>query len=179
MTVVATAGGGACGAIPGARFVASLVAVVIGGWFLAFFLADDASFAIFGSNMHAITFLCLSAEVAALVTVAVLSRWARVRRDLLEGRDVVGRWTIDRATFAAAMPGVAEADRRDERRVLLVIWGVLAVIFGAFALWDPSVAVPMPATAVGVAVVTGIAFLPSARRADRRSRGFRQLVASP
>jgi len=152
-----------------ARFVASLVAVVIGGWFLALFVADEALFERFGSNMHAITFLCLFAEVAALVAVAVLSRWARVRRDLLEGRDVVGHWTIDRATFAAAMPDVVDADRRDKRQVLLVIWGFLAVIFGAFALYDPSVAVPMLATAVGVAALTGLAYLTSLRRAATRA----------
>lgn len=152
-----------------ARFVASLVAVVFGGWFLALFVAGDALFDLFGTNMHAITFLCLFAEVVALVTVAVLSRWARVRGDLLAGRDVVGSWTIDRATFAAAMPGVVEADRRDKRQVLLVIWGFLAVIFGAFALFDPSVAVPMLATAAGVAAVTGLAFLVSTRRDATRA----------
>jgi hypothetical protein len=147
-----------------AMWVALVIAMAVGLWFVALAVAGDALWAHFGMTMHAITFLGLFAEIVALVAAAVFSRWATVRRDLLAGRDVVGRWTIDPATFAAVMPGVVAADRRDKWQALLTIWGFLAVIFGAFALYDPSVAVPMLATAAVVAAVTGAAYLLSARR---------------
>lgn len=151
------------------KIVSLLVVASAVGWFVALEVAADALYARLDMSMHAITFLAIFLVLAGLATAALFSRYATVRSDLLAGRDVVAAWTVDRACKAAAMPAVLDEDRRDKRQVLLLIWGFVVVVFGAFALVDPEAAPGMIAVAVVVMAATGVAFLSSGRIARRQA----------
>lgn len=147
-------------------------------WFLALAIDPDALYARFGFDMHAITFLSIFLVIAALIVAGFFARMATVRRELLEGRRVLGTWSIDAATLAAAAPGALAEENADKRQALLLIWGFLAVIFGGFALYDPEAAPAMIAIALVVAALTGLAHLLGGRvRQDHwRMRDGRVIV---
>lgn len=152
--------------------VALAVVAAACGWFLALAVAGDALFARFGMNMHAITFLAIFAALAGAAVAWIFARFARVRADLLAGRDAPARWRVDPARLAGFAPQALAADDADKRGALMVILAFTAVIFGAFALADPDVAPVMLSVAAGLAAIVGLAYL-FGRRTARKHLQFR------
>lgn len=127
-------------------------------WFAALWLAEDALFATFGFNMHPITFLAIFAFFAGAAVAAFFWRLHHVRMELLDGRRVIARWRVDKATFSAFVPKAKQADRKAKLQALALVSFFIVVIFGAFALFDPDVAPFMMTVAAFVLVVMVIAF---------------------
>jgi uncharacterized membrane protein HdeD (DUF308 family) len=69
-------------------------------------------------------------------------------------------------------PAALDRDRTDKRGALVLITAMLAVIFGAFALFDPEVAPAMLSIGAVVLLLVGGAYLLSGRIA-RRHLSFR------
>jgi hypothetical protein len=128
-------------------------------WFAALWIDSDAIYERLGMGMHAVTFLAIFVGLSAVAVALIFRRFARVREDLIAGRGVVAGWTVDEATFAAFAPKALADDAADKRMALLTIFGFVAVIFGAFAIYDPDVAGPMLAMAAALCVVVTLAWL--------------------
>jgi hypothetical protein len=140
------------------RAVALSVTTLALLWLLAIAVASDAIYARLGMGMHPITFLAIFAALAGGAVAALFQRFATVKAELAQGLRVLGRWSVDRATFATVAPAALAADDADKRGVLRVILAFVAVIFGAVALIDPDVALVMMAVAAGLAAIVGLAF---------------------
>src|SRR5690606_12097315 len=97
-------------------------------------------------------------------------RFSRVRADLLAGRNVVARWHVTAEQLAAFAGTAIDRDRADKRGALLLIAGLVVVIFGAFAVFDPEVAPMMLGIAALVLVAVGVAYLISGRVARGQLR---------
>lgn len=149
------------------RAVALAIAALALGWLAAVYLGSDAIFARLGMGMHPITFLAIFAALSGLVVAALFQRFVSVRTELTQGLRVLGRWSVDRATFAAVAPAALAADEADKRGALRVILALIAIIFGAFALIDLTVALAMAAAGAGFAALIGLAFV-LGRRATRK-----------
>lgn len=132
--------------------VALVVAAMALGWLLGQWLAGDAVFAALGYATHAITLLSIFALIAGLAVALLFRRFATVRSDLLAGRNVVARWSVDAEVYTAFAARAIAADRADKRGALLAVLFFVAVIFGLFALFDPEAAPAM----LGMAVVVGL-----------------------
>jgi hypothetical protein len=81
-----------------------------------------------------------------------------VKADLLVGRNVIARWTVDPASFKKFSPVAEARDRAEKRGALYLIFFFVFVIFGGIALMDPEVAFPMLATGAALALIVTIAF---------------------
>ena len=138
---------------------ASLVAAATLLWFAALWLDSDAIYARLGMGMHPITFLAIFVGLSAVAVALIFRRFARVREDLIAGRGVIAGWRVDEATFAAFAPKALADDAADKRMALMTIFGFVALIFGAFAIYDPDVAKPMLAMAAALCVVVTLAWL--------------------
>lgn len=159
-----------------------IVALVIAGLCAAWFVAsafDDAAFAAaLGMNRHAITFVAIVIVLMALATALVFARFAAVRDELLSGRRVLGRWTVDSGTWNRVAPAALEADASDKRAALLTILFFVVLVFGGFALFDPTVAPGMILVGCGVAIAVAVAALVGGRiqRTHWRYRGGEVIV---
>lgn len=143
------------------------LAVVAAGlaWLAGQALAADLLFARLGYAMHAATLLAIFAVLAGAAVAALFGRYAEVRAELLQGRRVLATWRVDADTLARFAPLAVAADDRDKRGALILVWVLLAVVFGAFAVYDPEAAAPMLAIAAVVAAATGLAYLAGRRTA--------------
>ncbi|NLH79867.1 MAG: hypothetical protein GX458_03355 [Phyllobacteriaceae bacterium] len=146
-----------------AFLVALLIAASCLPWFAALAVADDALAERFGMNRHAITFLAGTVALFALVAALVFARLAAVRDELLAGRRVIGRWSVDAATWAAFAPSALADDAADRRTALVVVLFFVVVCFGGFALADPEAA-PAMASVGGIVAVAMIAAFAFGRR---------------
>ncbi|MDP1732504.1 MAG: hypothetical protein Q8L54_15295 [Devosia sp.] len=129
-------------------------------WLAARWLAADAIWNALGDTSHAVTLLCIFLLLTGLAVALLFHRFGRVRSDLLNGRNVFARWTVDPDAFKA-YAGVAEArDRAEKRGTLMLMFFFIAVIFGGFALFNPEVALPMLTMAALLALLlTGAHFM--------------------
>lgn len=77
-------------------------------WLLAQWAASDviwdALWPVLGYGVHAITFLALFAVVACPFVALLFYRYTKVKADLLAGRNVIARWTVDPASFKTFSP---------------------------------------------------------------------------
>ena len=112
-------------------------------------LQDLLDYAVFAADFLAI-FLALSGLAVALLFVS----YQRVKRDLLENRNVIARWHVDAPMFARFAEVTDARDDSDKRGALVLIVGLVIIIFGAFVVADPDVLVPM--TAVGGALIIAV-----------------------
>jgi hypothetical protein len=118
----------------------------------------EALFPWLGYGTHAVTFLAIFLLVAAPLVALLFRRYAKVKSDLLAGRNVIARWTVDPAQFQT-FGAVAEVrDRAEKRGALYLILVFVAIIFGAVALIDPEVAPHMLIAGAAIALVVTIAF---------------------
>lgn len=127
-------------------------------WFAALWLDDAALFQRLGYAMHAVTLLAIFAAIAGLAVAGLFLRFHHVRRELLEDRRVLARWRVDEATFRRFVPEALDADRADKRQALFAVAFFVAVIFGAFALFDREAAPFMLSMAGAVLVAMLIAY---------------------
>jgi hypothetical protein len=149
------------------------LAAAAGLWVLANVLAGDALYDLIGDGVYPITMLAIFVGVSALaVGLLIFRSYARVKTDLLAGRGVIARWHADRDSFAAVGLISEAADRAEKRGALLLIFFFVAVIFGAFALFDPEAAPFMLAVGGAVVVMTTIAFV-IGNRVRRKQLEFR------
>lgn len=139
--------------------VSFLVAAVALAWFVALALVGDAIYERLGMGMHPITFLAIFVGLSALAVALLFRRFAAIRDELLAGRGLLASWKVDEATFRAFAPKALEEDAVDKRMALMTVFGFVAVIFGAFAIADPSVAKPMLSVAAGLCVIVTLAWL--------------------
>jgi hypothetical protein len=140
-----------------ARRVALIVLALPFVWFAALWLASDAIWQRLGMSMHAVTFVSIFVAASAAVTALLFGRWARIEDDLLAGRDVIARWQIDAASLAATEAVTRVAEGRDKAALFRIVLRLIALIFGAFAVFDPTAAPVMLAAAVGLAALIWLA----------------------
>lgn len=122
-------------------------------WFAALWLDDAALFRRLSYAMHAVTLLAIFALIAGLAVAGLFLRFHHVRRELLEGRRVLARWRVDEAAFNTFVPKALDADRADKRQALAAVAIFVAVIFGAFALFDRDAA-PFMLSMAGAVTIT-------------------------
>jgi hypothetical protein len=135
-----------------------LIACVSVGWFAALWIDDAAIFRRLGYTMHAATLLAIFAFVAGAAVAGLFLRFHKVRTELLEGRRVLARWSVDAATFKAFVPRALDADRRDKRQALAAVGFFLVLIFGGFALYDVEAAPLMLSMAGAVLALMFVAY---------------------
>ncbi len=148
-------------------WISLVVSLVCALWFLALIFAESVIDRLVGDAMPPITFIAIFIGLSALAVAALFLRWAHVREELLANRRVIARWTVSESELKAFAPAAIEIDRTDKRQALYLIWFFLALIFGAFAIFDPKAAPVMLSVGSGVAVITAIAFL-TGQRISRR-----------
>lgn len=148
--------------------VSLLIAGAAGLWVLVAALAGDAMHDAIGGIMFPITFLAIFAAVSALGVAALFWRYLRVRSDLLAGRNVIAQWHLDEADLDAARPTALTADRRAKRGALVTILVFVALIFGAFAVFDPDAAPIMLAVAGFVVLSVVLAYWLGNRATQRQ-----------
>ena len=78
--------------------------------------------------------------------------------DLLAGHNVIARWHVDPKLFRTFSTAEASRDLGEKRSALNLILIFMALIFGAFALFDPEAAGGMSAIGVIAALAILIAF---------------------
>jgi hypothetical protein len=102
--------------------------------------------------------LAIFAVLACPFVALLFYRYARVKADLLAGRNVIARWKVDPTSFKS-FSAVAEARERTEKRgaLYLVAFFVVA-IFGAIALIDPEVAPLMSLSGAALMAIVTLAF---------------------
>jgi hypothetical protein len=131
-------------------------------WLIAQWLASDwlwgALYPRLGYATHAITLLSIFAVVTCPFVALLFYRYAKVKADLLAGRNVIARWAVDPATFKKFSPVAEARDRAEKRGALYLIAIFVVVIFGAVALMDPEVAPLMLVAGVALMTVVTIAF---------------------
>jgi len=137
--------------------VAVIVACV--GWFVGAVLFEAPLAERLGMNRHAITFAAIVGGTFAVAAGLVFARFSAVREELLEGRRVLGRWQVDRETWAAVCDRTCSEDARDKRAALGFMLLAIVVCFGVFALIDKEAAAFMIGIGVGSASLIATAFL--------------------
>lgn len=135
------------------------VAATAAVWLVLQWVVRDDLFAALGYAMHAITLLAVFALIAGLAVALLFRRFARVRADLLAGRNVIARWTVAAAEFEAFAARAVAADRADKLGALALVVGLVLLIFGAFALFDPEAAPAMLGMAGVIALLMAGAYL--------------------
>jgi hypothetical protein len=152
-------------------YVSLAVAAAGALWLVAQSLVGDALWAALGNGEHVITFVAILLIVAGPLVALLFRRYARVKADLVAGRSVIARWTIDPGAFKAVSRAAAARDLAEKRGALMLILALVAIMFGAVALFDPDTAPFMLATAaVVIAVVTAAFWL-----GNRIQRSHREL----
>ena len=127
-------------------------------WLLSLYFLPDAIWRAFGFNSHAITFMSIFVMIAGFFVARLFYRYAKVKADLLAGRNVIARWHVSASELSDFAVVADERDRSDKRSALLLVWFFLIVIFGAFAIYDREVALPMMLTAAGVGLLVTLAY---------------------
>lgn len=127
-------------------------------WLAAQVVASDALLDALGTGMHAITMLSIFVLVSGLVVALLFTRYSRVKSDLLTGRNVLARWTVDEESFQTVGAAAEQRERSEKRGALYLTFFFVAVIFGGFALYDPAVAPVMLAVAAFLVAAVSIAF---------------------
>jgi hypothetical protein len=134
-------------------------AALAAAWLLAQPAFGDALFERLSYAVYATDLVAVLVLLAGLAVALLFRRYAAVKSDLMAGRHTIARWTADPASFRS-FAAVADArDEGDKRMMLLVVFGFIVVIFGAFAVFDPEVAPFMLTVAAGLMAVMVVAFL--------------------
>jgi hypothetical protein len=136
-------------------------------WLLAQWPAGEALWGVFGDLTHAISFISIFLLLAGSAVALLFHRFWRVRADLLSGRDVIARWTVSLDQFLTFSQVANARDRSEKQWALLMVLFFIVVIFGAFGLFDPSVAPAMLGMALVVIIIMILAFL-LGQRVQRR-----------
>lgn len=149
--------------------VSLAVAAIALLWLLVTWLAADAIWTVVGFGSHAITLLAIFLLLVGLAAALLFRRFWRVKSDLLSGRNVIARWVVDGDAFKA-FASVAEPRERAEKRGALMLMGLfVAVIFGAFALFSPQIALPMLAMAALLVLILVAAYVMGKRQPEHGS----------
>lgn len=157
-------------------FVSLGIAAVGLLWLLAQWLASeavwDALWPFLGYGTHAVTLISILLVVAGPLVSLLFRRYAKVKSDLLAGRDVIARWKVDPALFQTVGAVAESRDRAEKRGALYVILVFVGVVFGLFALVDPEIALQMLGAGAVVVLVVAVAFW-LGNRVRRRHLQFR------
>lgn len=158
---------------PRIGLVGSLIVAGLGVlWFIALWLAGDEIWEMLGDLQHAITYFSILLTAAGLVVSLLFRNYVRVKTDLLAGRDVLARWSVDPEEFAAFRPRADARDHSEKRSALILVLVLLALAFGAFAIYDIEAAPMMLSIGGGVAFLIILAYLWS-NRIRRKHLTFR------
>ena len=117
-------------------------------------LFERLSYAVYATDLVAVLVL-----LAGLAVALLLRRYAVVKSDLVAGRHTIARWTVDPVSFRSFAAVADKREAGDKRAMLLVVFGFIVLIFGAFAVFDPEVAPFMLTVAAGLMAVMVAAFL--------------------
>lgn len=158
--------------------VSLVAALAIAAWLVVQFVFDAELAAAFGMNRHAVTYFAIVGLVFALAAALVFAQFHRVRSDLLAGRNVLAEWTVDPAVFARVAAVAEHRDQSEKRGALILILVFTAVIFAAFAVFDPEAAPGMLGIGVAFSAVIVLAFLYGGRvrRIQMQRRSERIIV---
>jgi hypothetical protein len=125
-------------------------------WLLAQWVFGEDLFDRMSYALYAVDFIAIFLLLAGLAVMLLFRRYQRVKADLIEGRNVLAKWSTDPATFAAFATVADARDRKDKLGTMLMVFGFIVVIFGAFAVFDPDVApfmLTMAAALMGIIVL--------------------------
>jgi hypothetical protein len=150
--------------------VSLAVAVVAALWLLAQWLMAEVLWPRLGYTMHAVTLLAIFLLAASGPTAYLFRQYARVREDLRAGRDVIARWRVDPELFRAFGKSAVARDLAEKRSALYAVLLFMLLVFGAFALFDPSAASGMLAIGALASAAIVIAFVLGKRLALAHAR---------
>ncbi len=139
------------------------IAAMAALWLGAQWFAADALYDALGNGSFAISFLAIVVLLTAAMTALLFRRYARVKADLLAGRDVVARWSVDPVTLEQVSITARTRERSNKKTTLFITWGFIIVIFGVFALKDEDVAPIMIAVGAALGLIVTLAFWVSSR----------------
>lgn len=135
------------------------VALLAAAWICAQAIASDALFAQLGYAMHAMTLFAIFLLVSGIAVAMLFRHFARVRRDLMEGRDVLARWTIDAATWSRFVKPAQGMERGEKLGLLLTMYGMIVLVCGGLAIAVPDDAHIFGGIALGIAALVTAGFL--------------------
>lgn len=149
-------------------YVSLAIAGVSGFWLLSLFFMAETWESVFGYNVHPITFLSIFLLLTGLAVSQLFRGYAKVRRDLEAGENVLARWTVDAQTWRRFAGPAHELESADKRGVLMLLYVFIAVICGGLALALPRDAHIFGWIALGLAAIVTIAFLVGLRVYERQ-----------
>ena len=128
-------------------------------WLFVRWLLRDQMMAWLGYGVHAITLVSILVVLAGVAAALLFLRYWQVKRELLEGRDVIAHWAVSRQDFAQFAAVAAPRVRTEMLGALVLVVVLVVLIFGTFAVFDPEVAGPMLLSAGGVILLVTAAYL--------------------
>lgn len=143
--------------------VAIAVAALSAGWLTALAIASDWLFARLSYAMHAITFFSIFSLSAGVAVALLFGRFARVRQELLDGSNVIARWTVDADTWSRFAKPARQMEHGEKQALLLTMYILIALVCGGLALSVPDDAAIFGWIAVGIALMVTAAFLAGQR----------------
>lgn len=143
--------------------IAFAVAVLSAGWIAAQAIVSDQLFAQLGYGMHALTFVSIFLLVAGVVVALLFRCFASVRQELLDGTNVIARWTVDADTWSQFAKPAAQMERGEKQALLLTMYALIALVCGGLALAVTDDAAIFGWIAVGIAVIVTAGFLAGQR----------------
>lgn len=143
--------------------IAFAVAVLSAGWIAAQAILSDQLFAQLGYGMHALTFFSIFLLIAGVAVGLLFRRFASVRQELLDGTNVIARWTVDADTWSRFAKPAQRMERGEKQALLLTMYGLIALVCGGLALAVPDDAAIFAWIAVGIALIVTVAFLAGQR----------------
>lgn len=143
--------------------VAFAIAALSASWIAAQATISDQLFARLGYGMHALTFFSIFFFFAGVAVALLFRRFARVRQELLDGTNVIARWTVNADTWSLFVKPAAQMERGEKQALLLTMYALIAVICGGLALAVPNDAVVFGWIAGGIAIIVTAGFLAGQR----------------
>ena len=128
-------------------------------WLAALWVVSDDLFRLLGMAMHAVTFLAIVLLATGALVALLFRSYVRAKAELVSGTGRLARWQVDAATWQTFAGRAETMDRGEKLGLLLLIWGITAVICGALALAVPRDARIFGAIGIGIAILVGAAFL--------------------
>lgn len=140
-------------------WISLAIAGVCAIWLLALQGYSDWLYDRLGSGTHAVTFLAIFLLLAGSLVSRLFSSFLTVRNDLRSGRDVLGRWQVDQATWRKFAGPAAAVERKDKLSLLGLMYIFVVLVCGGLALAVPQDAHIFGYIALGIAALVTFAFL--------------------
>lgn len=138
--------------------VSLILAAAATVWLVVQWLLREPLMAWLGYGVHAITLVSILVAIAGVAVALLFLRYWQVKRELLEGRDVIAHWSVSRQDFAQFAAVAGPRVRAEMFGALMLVVVLVVLIFGAFAVFDPEIAGPMLLSAGAVILLVTAAY---------------------